>query len=704
MKGSLSRSAMAFFVAGMLIVAPVYGQAQSQSQGEGQSQSQDRPQGQTQTGPQAQMPSQPPVETQNPTPAPTPLTQAEIQARDLRTQMGPDYSKGQPWFPKFVSPYTPIKIPLPVLTNSPLVEQLIQNGKLALSLEDAISLALENNLDIRIQRFTPWIAQTDLLRAKAGGVARGLGSSANVVLGSTPTFGFDPLFTSTISWNRAAFPVNNPLISGVGTTAGVAGLTNYTTTANFGYQQGFHTGTAISVSLDNARTSTTSPQQLFNPAVQSTLSFAVQQQLLNGFGRLPNTRFILEAKNTLKVADLQFALQVITSLQQVENFYWELVFARQNVKVQEAAVATSQRLYEDNKKQVEIGTLAPIEIVRAESQLATDRQNLIVAQTAQLQQQTNLLNAVTKNPMDAALMGVEIVPTTPITAMEQEQIMPLEEAVKEAWQHRPELLQAELNLKNAGIEVKTTRNALLPTLTLFGQYSSIGLAGDSRSRGTPTAFVSDPTEPIVDANGNVVAPPAFVGVPIAFAGRTARTSGLPDALNAMINNNFPTYGAGINFALPLRNRSAQADNARALLDERQLETQYRQLQNTIIVDVRNAEIALQQDRARVEAAVRARILAQETLDAERKKYQLGASTTFIVIQDQRDLTLAQGNELRAQADLQEAQVAYDKARGRLLDVNHITVADARSGHIYRTPLIPGTPDNLPEPANRNGGN
>ncbi|MGB2888953.1 MAG: TolC family protein [Candidatus Acidiferrales bacterium] len=703
MTGSLSRSAMALFVAGMLVVAPVYGQSQGQSQSGAPGQTQDQSQSQTQTGPKGQTPSQPSGEPQNPAPATAPLSQAEIQARDLKTQMGPNYSSGKAWFPNFISPYTPINIELPVLTNSPRVTQLIQNGKLPLSLEDAISLALENNLDIRIQRFTPWIAQTDLLRAKAGGVARGLGAAANVVLGSTPTFGFDPLFSSTISWNRSAFPVNNPFTSGVGTTATVFGLTNYTTTANFAYQQGFHTGTAVSLAFDNVRSSSNSPQQLFNPAVQSTLAFNVQQQLLNGFGLLPNTRFILEAKNTLKVADLQFALQVITSLQQVENFYWELVFARQNVKVQEAAVATSQRLYEDNKKQVEIGTLAPIEIVRAESQLATDRQNQIVAQTAQLQQQTNLMNAITKNPLDASLVGVEIVPTTPITAIEQEQLLPLEDAVKEAWEHRPEILQAELNLKNAGIEVKTTKNALLPTLTLFGQYSATGLAGNRIAQGSATSFVADPAQPIVDANGNIVAPPVFVGVPTAFSGSTIRRTGLSEALDSMIKNDFPTYGAGINLTLPIRNRSAQADNARALLDERQLQTQYRQLQNTIIVDVRNAEIALQQDRARVEAAVRARILAQETLDAERKKYQLGASTTFIVIQDQRDLTLAQGNELRAQADLQEAQVAYDKARGRLLDVNHITVADARGGHIYRSPLIPGMPD-LPEPTNRSGGN
>jgi outer membrane protein TolC len=622
------------------------------------------------------------------------------QSRNLKPTLGPDYSNGPRWFPNFISPYKSITMPEPTLTNSPRLDQLVQGDKLMLSLEDAISIALENNLDISVQRFTPWIAQTDLLRAKAGGVARGLGSSSNVVLGSGPSASFDPVFTTGVNWSRASIPVNNPFLSGTGTTT-VPILTNYNANYNFGYTQGFHTGTVASIVFDNNRFSTTSTAQLFNPAVQSTMTFTVSQPLLNGFGILQNTRFILEAKNTVKVADSIFAQQVITTVSAVANDYWELVFARENVKVQEAAVGVSTKLYSDNKKQLEIGTMAPLDVLTAESQLATDQQNLIVAQTTKLQQETVLLVAITKNPLAANLNGVEIVPTTPISTPDVIENITLPDAVTEAWQKRPEIQQAELNLKNAGIEVKATRNALLPQLNIFGQYSATGLAGNQITRTqTPTAFAPNPNSPVVDQFGNeisfpdpVVPAPVFAGTPIAFLTNTKVTpGGLPDALHSMINNNFPTYAAGLNLTLPIRNRSAQADSARALLDERQQQVQYRSTQNIIVLNVRNALIALQQDRSQVAAAGKARELAQQTLDAEQKKYQLGSSTSYNVVLRSRDLTAAQGTELRAKANLEEAVVNFNQAMGRTLEVNHIIVADARRGKISRELNIPGTPE------------
>jgi outer membrane protein TolC len=531
-------------------------------------------------------------------------------------------------------------------------------------------------------------------------VARGLGSSSNVVLGSGPSASFDPVFTTGVNWSRASIPVNNPFLSGTGTTT-VPILTNYNANYNFGYTQGFHTGTVASIAFDNNRFSTTSTAQLFNPAVQSTMTFTVSQPLLNGFGILQNTRFILEAKNTVKVADSIFAQQVITTVSAVANDYWELVFARENVKVQEAAVGVSTKLYSDNKKQLEIGTMAPLDVLTAESQLATDQQNLIVAQTTKLQQETVLLVAITKNPLAANLNGVEIVPTTPISTPDVIENITLPDAVTEAWQKRPEIQQAELNLKNAGIEVKATRNALLPQLNIFGQYSATGLAGNQITRTqTPTAFAPNPNSPVVDQFGNeisfpdpVVPAPVFAGTPIAFLTNTKVTpGGLPDALHSMINNNFPTYAAGLNLTLPIRNRSAQADSARALLDERQQQVQYRSTQNIIVLNVRNALIALQQDRSQVAAAGKARELAQQTLDAEQKKYQLGSSTSYNVVLRSRDLTAAQGTELRAKANLEEAVVNFNQAMGRTLEVNHIIVADARRGKISRELNIPGTPE------------
>jgi outer membrane protein len=667
---------IAVLTAASLIVPPVYAQSPG---------AQDQ-------GTQTQSTSQPQAQTAMP---------ATDSSRNLKATLGPDYSNGPRWFPNIIAPYKPIHVDEPMLTNSPRLDQLIQDGKLMLSLEDAISLALENNLDISVQRFTPWIAQTDLLRAKAGGVARGLGNSSNVVLGSGPNASFDPILTAGVNWSRASIPVNNPFLSGTGTTA-VPILVNYNSNYNFGYTQGFHTGTVATIAFDNNRSSTTSTQQLFNPAVQSTMTFTVTQPLLNGFGLLPNTRFILEAKNTVKVAESIFAQQVITTVSAVANDYWELVFARENVKVQEAAVAVSTKLYGDNKKQLEIGTMAPLDVLTAESQLATDQQNLIVAQTNKLQQETILLIAITKNPLSGTLNGIELVPTTPIVTPDVVENIALQDAVTEAWQKRPEIKQADLNLKNAGIEVRATRNALLPQLNVFGQYSATGLAGNKITRTqTATSFAANPNAPIVDINGNTfdVGDPglpgqlAFAGLPTAFATTTSvRPGGLPDALNTMINNNFPTYAAGLNFTLPIRNRSAQADNARALLDERQQQVQYRSTQNAIVLNVRNALIALQQDRNQVAAAAKARELAQQTLDAEQKKYQLGSSTSYNVVLRSRDLTAAQGAELRAKVNLEEAVVNFNQAMGRTLEVNRIIVADARRGKIYREPNIPGTPE------------
>jgi outer membrane protein len=608
----------------------------------------------------------------------------EQPARQL--QKGPDYSLGPHWVPNFIAPYSPIHIDLPQLTNSPRIDQLIQDGKLMLSLQDAISLALENNLDISVQRYNPWIAETDLLRAKAGGAVRGLsGTGTASVLGAIPSATFDPVLSSTLSWSRASFPVNNPFTSGVGLTQ-LSALTNYSAQGNVTYSEGFHTGTAFSISLANNRTSTTSPAAILNPAVSSQLNFSVQQQLLNGFGLLPNTRFILEAKNNRRIADYAFQQQVHATVAQVENLYWELVFARENVKVQQAAVATSGKLYNDNKRQVEIGTLAPIEVVRAESEVATGRQALIVAETGRLQQQALLLNAITKNPVAPELLNVEVVPTDTVQQTPQVELISLQDAVKEAWQKRPEILQAQYNLKNADVEIRATRNALLPILTLLGQYGAAGLGGNSK---VPLGFTTVAGAQVVNATGQ---PQPNFFLPVnAATGFVLHNGGLGDALDSVINNNFPNYSVALNLTIPIRNRSAQADSARAQLQQRQLETSYRQLENTIVVDVRNAQIALQQDVARVEAAQKARELAQQTLDAEQKKYQLGVSTSFLVIQTQRDLTTAEGNELRAKVDLQEAIVNFQKAVGRTLEINRITIADAQHGHFYNSPLIPGTP-------------
>jgi outer membrane protein len=645
MSGRLMHAALVLLTAASLIASPVYAQSQ-------------------------EMPAKP-------TPA-QPATPAPDQARNLQLSVGLDYSKGPRWFPNIIAPYRQTHQPLPMLTNSPRVDQLIQDGKLMLSLDDAISLALENNLDIAVQRFTPWLNEAALLRAKSG------------VGGKTQ---FDPSLTTSLSMEEQTFPINNPFFAGVGAGSAVAAIINHSTLADFGYTQGFWTGTQLQVSFNNTRSSTTSAFNSFNPSVQSTVQVQLTQPLLNGFGRLPNTRYIIEARNTVKVGESEFAQQVIATVTQASTDYWELVYARENVKVEQAAVGVSQKLYEDNKKQLEIGTMAPLDVLTAESQLANDQQNLIVAQTTQLQDETKLLNDITKDPLAGSLAGVEIVPTTPISTPDVTENISIQNAVKEAWQKRPEMQQADLKLKNAGIEVKATKNSLLPSLSIFGMYSTTGLAGVRTSIiSTPTAWAPNLSAPVVDATGTPI-PDLYASTPILFdTTMNVLRGGINDSWDQLIHSRFPTFQGGINLTLPIRNRAAQADNATALLNQRQQETQYRQLQNTIFLGVRNAQIALEQGRARVAAAEKARALAQQTLEDEQKKYQLGSSTSYNVVLRSRDLTSAQGTELRAKIDLIEAAVNFNQAVGRTLDVNHITLADAAVGGSPGVPNIPGSLD------------
>lgn len=662
MSGRFTHAAVAVLTIASLAASPLYAQEQ-------QAPAQDT---QTQTPTPAPTPVyQPPTPNQGPPPSP---------ARAL--QFGPDYSKGQSWFPNVVAPYEQRNVPEPELTNTPRIDQLIQNGKLMLSLEDAISLGLENNLALEVERYVPWLDESSLLLAKSG---------ANGPLK------FDPTVTSNLYLQQTTTPINNPFFVGVAPTSGSGsatvpvGIINHNSVANFEYTQNFVTGTQFSLTFDNTRSSTNLGYDLFNPYDQSTLTLQITQPLLNGFGKLPNERYILEAKNTVKVGESQFSQQVMTTLTQVANDYWELVYARENVKVEQVAVAADQQLYENNKKQLQIGTMAPLDVITAQSQLATDQQALVQAQTTQLLDETTLLTAITKDALAADLKGIEIVPTTPIFTPAEQNIT-LDEAVHEAWQKRPELQQAALNLKNAGIEIKATRNALLPQVNLFGEYQATGLSGKQTvTTTTPTAYAADLAAPIVDAGG---APTGYYSSEVAAETSTTSifSSGLGQDWQRMINGSYPSFEVGLNITLPIRNRAAEANNATAQLNERQQEVQYRQTQSTILLSVRQALITLEQDRAAVAAAQESRIYNQQSYDDEVKRLQLGTSTAFTVIQKQQLLTAAEGVELRDRVNLIEAELTFNQAMGRTLEVHNISLADARAGHILQTPNIPGTPD------------
>jgi len=668
--GQLSRATLAAFLAVLLAGGPVWAQDRQPQQ------QQPTPAPARPGLPTRQTPAQD-VYTPAPTNPPIPVSLGVSKY---------NYTRAPRAFPNLIAPYRPIRIPEPLLTNSPRVDQLIHDGKLELTLQDAVELALENSMDIAVQRYIPWFAETDILATEAGAQPLGVtGAEIRQSFANIPFLNFDPTFTSQISYDDRKTPVNNPLISGTGATATAASLVSHTAQYANSVTQGFSTGTTATLAWNNTRSSSGSAFNFFNPDVSSALVVTLQQQLLNGFGRSVNRRNIMIAKNNRKLADYVFEQQAITTVTSTITAYWELVYARAAVEVQQQAVSVSQRLYGDNKKQLEIGTLAPLDVTRAEAQLATDQQNLIIAQTTKLQDEQILKNAISKDPLAANLINVEIIPIDKPTPPEATEAHSFEESIKEAFQKRPELLEQQINITNAGIDARATGIALRPTATLFAQYTSQGLAGVSPALGTPTTVAG---AQIVDANGN---PVAGFFEPLTSTPVTGKTEqGFTTAQSQIFHNQFPDYLVGVTVQIPIRNRAAQATNQRSILQMRQIEAQMQQLKNVAVVDVRNTFIALEQGRVQVATASEARKLQQQTFDAEQKKYQLGASTVYQVILTQRDLVSAQGAELRALANLLEAKAQYERAVGRTLDVNRVTIADAKHGEVEKDTLIPGT--------------
>jgi outer membrane protein len=610
-----------------------------------------------------------------PVPAPPASTQPEAQAKvpgavpprtvDLKL----DYSSAKRWFPNVAAPYRSMKSSEPALADSPRIDQLLRNGKLMLSLQDAISLALENNLAIEVERYTPWLNEVNLLRAQSG------------INGLVP---FDPAVSGTINLQDSVSPLNNPLFAGViptGTTIPFIQVPpayiQHIGNVNFQYNQYFPTGTQLQVGMTNNRTSTNFGSfNLYDPFLQSALNVTITQPLLRGFGNLANTRLIIEAKRTIKVGISQLEQQVMATTTQVSNDYWELVYARENVKVEQTALGVSQQLYDENSRRLQIGTLSSLDVLTAQSQLASDKQALVQAQSVQLQDETTLLNDITRNPLDSPLLNAEIIPTTLISTPNTGENVRIADAVREAWEKRPELRQAALNLENAATDVKMTKNELLPSVNIFGEYVASGLGGVQTSTTSTATGAFAPGLPVVDAAGAPIAG-LFQSSAVAAPSTVVFPGGIGQDLSHVFHGNYSTFEGGINFTLPIRNRAAQADNAQALLNERQQKTQYRQQKNAIFVSVRNALIAMQEDRASLAAAEEARKLAVQTFQDEQEKYRLGASTSYNVVLRSRDVTAAEGTELRDRINLLEDELKFNQAMGRTLEVNNISVADAR---------------------------
>lgn len=601
------------------------------------------------------------------------------------------------------SPLTrPYRSPLvsePHFQNSPRTYELIRAGTLYLSLQDAIALALENNLDIQLQRYTVPIATMDLKRAKGGGLLRGLVYSVNELPQGVGGPG-SPLLTTVggaapatqISANAADLAVitesqtnlliNSPIPASTGTvipafdptlngtvayqhtstpetsvfSQGVPNFIEGSENGAVGYSQGFSTGATVNAAYDTSRNVTDALRYDYNPFLTASLGITVDQPLLRGFGIDLNRRFIHIAQNQVRISRLIFNQQLIDTISAVIRLYWDLVALNSDVRVKAEAVSAAKRLYEDNKSQVEVGTLAPLQLTQAAAEVARTNQDLINSQSLVAQQELILKNVLTKSGAgDPMFDSVHLMPVDTIEIPPSENLPGIEQLIAEAFQNRPDLVQYQIQIANAGLQLKGSKNELLPQLDVIGSASNGAFAGTVNALAPPAGSVRAPIAPLIGGSGTL--------------------------WEQILQRDYPNYSLGIQLTLPVRNRVAQADVARDELQLRQSQVRLRQAQNEVRVEVQNALLAVQRARASYDAAVETRKLQEQALDAERERLAVGESTSFQVIQFQRDLEQARSSEVIAQDDYAKARAALDRSLGRTLKSNNISIDQAYTGVI-----------------------
>lgn len=630
-----------------------------------------------------------------------------------------DYSNPRPAFPHLLQPYQAQQLAQPNLGNSPRIDSLMRDGKIYLSIDDAVALALENNLDLDIARYNLNIAQADVLRARSGAsilgvntgivqntpgggvgglgntvgsgtggttvAAGGAGTGTNGLVSSTlgvgsPITSFDPQLTGTLQLDRN----DTESTSALGQLPPILAQNTYT--ADFAYTQGFQWGTTLTAGFNNTHVTTNNPTTLLSPQLGSNFQARVTQNLLQGFGFLPNTRFIRIAKNNREISDVAFRLQVITTVDQIENMYWDLVFAYENLRVQQESLTYAQKALDDSKRQAQVGTIAPIQVVSAQSTVATDQQNLIVAQNNLQLQQLLMKNALSRSIEDPVLAEADVIPTSTVQLPEQEPVIPVQDMINDALQHRAELVESRIDLNSRDISSKAVRNALLPTLDAFAYYGGSGLGGNLALQQC-TATVTNH---------------CYTSLPPSF--QNTNSVGYGGTLNQLVNGTAPDKGIGLQLTIPIRNRLAQSNQVRAELEYRQAQVRQRQLENQVRIEVRNAQFDVKQNRAAVQAAQSAVDLARQTLDADQQKLKVGLTTQTAILQDAATLTTGESNLVSAKAAYEKSRIELDRSTGLLLDHAGIDVADATRGQVTHLPTVPYvTPRQDTVPAASTGG-
>jgi outer membrane protein TolC len=579
--------------------------------------------------------------------------------------------------------------------NSQRVTDLMRAGNLYLSLQDALALTIENNLDVELGRYYFAIAGSDLLRARGGGVTRGLnytlaetplgvggplsplvtnaatagrtGTGTSVatnaselgvlsepqdnlsVFGTIPQSNgtavpvFDPAVVGQLNWTHTTTPQASSF-----TTGGVSSLVSSSLLANAGIQQGFASGAQVGMAFNNNRMDANSRSLAFDPYTGSSLGLNVTQPLLRGFGASLNRRFIRIAGNEQRIGGLLFRQQLITTVYGVVRLYTDFVALCEDEKVKQETLTLAEKLLSDTRAQVEEGTLAQVELTRANAQVFSARQDVINARGLREEQEAILKNVLTRRGNeDPAVQAARIIPTDTLSIPAKDEIRPMQDLISDALSNRPDLGQASLQISNAQIGLEGARSATKPEVDLVGILQNNGLAG------AVSPYAANPY-------------PGGIG-------------GYGTTLDQIFTRKYPTYGVGLQVTLPIHNRIAEADLARDELNVKQAQVRLRQLQNQARLEVEDALIAMRRARSSYEAAVEARKLQQESLEAEQAKFEVGASTAFFVIQYESLLAQAKSTEVAALSSYGKAKAALERAIGTILDENHISMDAAIKG-------------------------
>jgi outer membrane protein TolC len=607
----------------------------------------------------------------------------------------------------FARPYVPHTVAHISFADSDRIDKLMRAGSIYLSLRDAIALALENNLDIEVARLQPKLNLANLQRAEAGQLLRNL--STNITSGpNSATLGvLGGTAVGTTGSGGSVGSSNSGVLSGVNvqlagsaipnldptffssytgvhttqieTSTVVTGTTAFTTNYKSwiaGVQESYWTGTTVQFFTSSTfglnQNATTSQ---FNPVDQASANVSITQNLLNGFGIAVNKRALHVAKNNLRVTDLQFLQQVISTVANVVNLYWDLVSFNEDLKIKQQTLDLDNKLYEDNRRRAELGSIAPIDTIQAESEMKNAQQDVITQETQVLQQEMILKSVITRSGLDnMAVVTAHIVPTDRIEVPPEEPIIPLQDLMAQALQHRTEIETNQVALENARLNMLGTKNNLLPTLSANVTLSNSGQAG----------ALGNAQVPIVGNNGEIIGYRAITAGDVNdyFLG------GYGTVLGQIFRRNFPNYSASISLTIPLRNRAAQADLVTDELNYRQSEIQDKQLRNNIKLNVLNAYTALRQSKGAYESAVTARKLQDETLAGTRRKYELGTSTITDVVIAQRDDTTRNLAEVDARRSYIDARTSLKQQLGTILDDYDVNIDEAKRGQVGRVPDLP----------------